>query len=933
MKKIKNAKRGNALVSLKSTWSGSALYSALLLLVASTFALGGMSSAHAQSMPSQAQIEQLKSLPRAQQEALARQFGVDPSLIDSINGSSSNSSNSPSSSRVGQQQNKVVSKRASELEEDNNSALPENLEEQFSRKKDKLKAFGYDLFAGEPESFSPTAYAPVPSNYIMGVGDTIKVQLFGKENRSYDLTIDREGKVVVPDLGELTVAGLSYTLMQELIQNQVKQRLIGFKAAVSMGELRSIQIFIAGEAYKPGSYTISSLSTISQALYVAGGFSDIASLRSIRLMRAGEVVSEFDLYDLLLEGDASDDKILQSGDVVFIPPRGDMITVKGEVKRPALYELKGDETLKDALRFAGGSDDSAYLESAQLQRVVKGKRLISTVDLTSGKALKRELNGGDVLTLREVSSTLDNSLMLVGAVTRPGHYEWYQGITINDILRDSRHDLLEQADLAYGLVVRETGPQRELSLYQFNVAEAINGSAEANLVLQERDQIVIFSRYQTKAEEEQKLSRFALTQQERESEDREELLAEYRRAFLRDFVKEKGVTPAKLATGALAEATTLFGTPDADDKKIPDEKLARYSREKMLEPIMLSLKQQRASDGSTPLLYVAGEVNYPGVYPLVENASAKKLLDAAGGLKNSAYLERAEITRFKQGKESGETEYVTLALDDVLKGNLDIPLQGRDRLNVLSIPEWQNAYEVRLRGEVRFPGTYAIKRGETLTQLIERAGGFTEHAFIEGAVFTRDELKQQEQERKRMLAQELQREIAGNMMTGTGESRVSYEQMRTLLQDLLSAEAVGRLIMDLPKLLSSNGANDIQLKDGDTLHVPSVKDSISIMGEVQMNTSYRYDPEVTVGEYIDRSGGVKEKADDERIYIVKANGAIERYNGGSSWFSFSGNSQLGPGDTIIVPMDTTYTDNLELWSQVTGIIYNSAIAVAAINGL
>jgi protein involved in polysaccharide export with SLBB domain len=272
-------------------------------------------------------------------------------------------------------------------------------------------------------------------------------------------------------------------------------------------------------------------------------------------------------------------------------------------------------------------------------------------------------------------------------------------------------------------------------------------------------------------------------------------------------------------------------------------------------------------------------------------------------------------------------------LNEVLNGKMDVPLQGRDRLNVLSIPEWQNTYEVTLRGEVRFPGTYAIKRGETLTQLIERAGGFTDHAFIEGAIFTREELRKQEQERKKILAQELQREVAGNMLTGTGDTRVSYNEVRTLLADLLSVEPVGRLIMDLPKLLASNGANNVQLKDGDTLHVPSRKDSISIMGEVQVATSYRFDPELTVNEYIDRSGGTKEKADEDRIYIVKANGAIERYEGGSSWFSFSSNSQLGPGDTIIVPMDTTYMENLELWSQVTGIIYNSAVALAAINGI
>lgn len=912
------------MVSLKSYIEGA--LSPVMLLMLLVMSLGAGNIAYAQAMPSQAQIAQFKKLPRAQQEALAKQYGVDLSALDSAKGASS-------SGKSASQQPDIVFPRGTRFDENGDPIIPEDLEHQFSRQSDELKPFGYDLFSGEPKTFAPTAYAPVPSSYIMGVGDTIKVQLFGKENRTHDLTVDREGKVVIPDLGELTVAGLSYTLMQEMIQHQVSQRLIGFKAAVSMGELRSIQVFIAGEAYKPGSYTVSSLSTISQALYVAGGVSDIASLRSIRLMRAGEVIADFDLYDLLLKGDASDDRLLQSGDVVFIPTRGDMVAVKGQVKRPALYELKGDETLKDALRFAGGSKDDAYLASAQLERIIQGQRVISTVDLTDAEALSEELNGGDVLTLRQVSDSLNNSLMLVGAVSRPGNYEWTPGIRINDILMDSRQDLLEQADLAYGLVVRETGPKRKLSLYQFNVAEAIAGAPGENLELQERDQIVVFSRYQTKAEERQRLSRYTLSEQEQQSKERKELLTEYRQAFLKDLVKDKGVTVKTPRTNELDKAQRLFGTPDDDDKNVPLNQRAQYSRENLLEPIMVRLKQDSMRTGTAPLVYVAGEVNHPGVYPLVENATASRLIEAAGGLKDRAYLKRAEITRFKFGKESGETEYLTVSLKDVLTGATDVPIQGRDRLNVLSIPEWQNAYEVRLHGEVRFPGTYAIKRGDTLTDLIKRAGGFTEHAFIEGAVFTRAEVRRREQQRKEILAEELRKEIAGNMMTGTGDAVVSYAEMQTLLKDLLATKPVGRLIMDLPKLLSSNGANDLQLKDGDALHVPSKSDSVSIMGEVQMTTSYRFDPDVSVKEYINRSGGTKEKADEERIYIVKANGAIERYNGGSSWFSFNEGAQLGAGDTIIVPMDTTYTEDLELWSQVTTILYNSAVAIAAINSI
>lgn len=219
-----------------------------IVLLVTVVALGNSVTAHAQSMPSQQQLEQLKNLPRAQQEQIARQFGIDVSMLDQLNQSGDSSGLTDEE----QQQQNIIFPRGTRFDENGDPIIPEDVEQQFTRDDNVLKPFGYELFAGEPKTFAPTSHAPVPSNYIMGVGDSIKVQLFGKENLSYDLVIDREGNIVIPKLGEISVAGLTYTLMQELIKNQVSQRLIGYNAAVSMGELRSIQVFIVGEAYKPG---------------------------------------------------------------------------------------------------------------------------------------------------------------------------------------------------------------------------------------------------------------------------------------------------------------------------------------------------------------------------------------------------------------------------------------------------------------------------------------------------------------------------------------------------------------------------------------------------------------------------------------------------------------------------------------------------------
>lgn len=896
----------------------------LVLVAASATSLAP--AAQAQAMPSQAQIEQLRALPREQQEQLARQFGIDAEALQYL-GEDDRETQEP----VPDDEPVTSERDTGQQRQVRGSLLPSDVERQFAALETELQHFGYDMFAGEPSTFAPVTGAPVPSSYIIGIGDMVRVQLFGQRTVYHYLAVNREGYLTIPDVGQVQVAGLTYSAMQELIKHTVEQRTIGQQVAVSMGATRSIQVYIVGESYKPGAYTVSSFATVSQALHVSGGFSDIASLRGVQLVRGGEVITNFDLYDLLIKGDSSADRILQNGDVVFIPPRGQTVAVEGEVKRPAIYELKGDETFADILEFAGGAKPEAYLGNVTVRRVRDGRRTVRNLDLTAQAGLTADVYGGDHVVLRSTPETVDNAVMLVGAVNRPGRYEWQQGLRISDILASSRHDLPDYADLSYGLVVREVGARRELQVWQFDVANAIEGHAEEDLELHERDHILVFSRYQTEAEERQNISDLSRTQEERRRAERRRSLEQYRQAYIEDMTRTSSNSVER--NGREVPIRELFGTPD-DNEGVSDEELAEFSRERMLEPLMQRLQRQRTERGNTPFVYVAGEVNHPGVYPLVQNATASRLIAAAGGLRDSAYLQRAEITRINLDAGEAETEYKAFDLLDVILGNQDIDLQGRDRLNVLSIPEWQNTYEVTLRGEVRFPGTYAIRRGESLSALVERAGGFTDFAFLEGAVFTRQELRAQERRRMQMLAEELQREIASNAITGTGGSNQSYEQMRTLLADLMSVEPIGRLIIDLPRVINGQShVGDIQLKDGDVLHVPSRMDSISIMGEVQMATSYRFDRELTVNDYINMSGGTKQKADTRRIYVVRANGSIEPHRQRRGWFSTTGSADLRPGDAIVVPLNTTYTENLRLWSQVTNIIYNSAVALAAINSI
>ncbi|WP_417658831.1 SLBB domain-containing protein [Pseudidiomarina sp.] len=883
-------------------------------------AINPLSTANAQAI-SQAQIEQFKKLPRSQQEMLARQYGFDLSMLE---GGASNKA----SDTAGQEYPEIMEARDKNNQQ-REQTTPDDLEKQFDVSDKSLQPFGYKLFAGKPTTFAPVSHAPVPSNYTVGSGDTVSIQLYGKESQDYEFTVDRQGRITIPELGPIQVAGLSFSDVQALIKNEVANRMIGMQAAVSMGKLRSIQIYVMGEAYQPGTYTVSSLTTMMQALIVSGGVSDIASLRNIQLKRDGNTLTTLDLYDFLIKGDPSGDRLLQQGDIVFIPPRGDMVRVYGEVLRPAIYELRNERSLKEVIQLAGGTKAGAYTDSIRIKRIDGSKRITQTVDLDAANAI--QLRNGDEVEISAVSDEMNQSIMLVGAVARPGYYEWREGIRINNIIKNVSSGLLGIADLGYGIVVRERNLRRDIDIYQFDVAAAVSGQTQDNIELLPRDQVVIFSRYENASDEKLLLSDWILNESEKERKERQELLREYRKKYYRELagVEEKDEEEGTFGESEVASKLQgLFSSSDTDEGDEIEE-YALYSRNNLLEPILAKLRNQFSYDRELPIVSVTGEVRYPGIYPLARNASEMDLISAAGGFKESAYLDRAEVTRSSIVDGQTQTDYVTVNLRESLAGREQVQLKGRDSLHVFQIPEWQNTVEVTLKGEVRFPGTYTVRRGETLSALVERAGGFTDYAFPQGAIFTREELKTLEKERMRVLAQQLQQEIATNAITGSENNTRSYNETRQLLTDLMNVEPVGRLIIDLPQIISGDVSDDIELKDGDRLVIPNRRNTVNIIGEVQMASSYVYDGSLNAHDYIRRAGGIRKKADEERIFIVKSNGSIEMLGNGG-WFGLGNDKRLEPGDTIVVPLDTQYKDGLTVWSQATQIVYQIGVALAAL---
>jgi polysaccharide biosynthesis/export protein len=725
-----------------------------------------------------------------------------------------------------------------------------------------LKPFGYDLFDRAPSTFAPVTNVPVPADYTIGPGDELDVQLYGSQNRSLRLIVGRDGRVNFPELGPISVAGQIFSSAKASIEARIERQLIGVHGSVSMGDTRSIRVFVLGEAKRPGSYTISGLGTITSALYASGGIKPIGSLRKIELKRRGVLVRQLDLYDLLIKGDTTDDEKLLQGDVIFIPPVGATVGVDGEVRRPAIYEIKNEATVADIIGLAGGLTPLADTSKAMLTRIdEQERRVVLPVSLSADGSKREAVHNGDQLRVTRLRPTLDSGVTVEGHVYTAGNFAYRRGLRLSDVIH-SVDDLRPEADLHYVLIRRELQPDRHIAVLSADLAAALLApGSKADVELSPRDRIIVFD----------------------------------------------------LSSG----------------------------RDRVMQPVLDELRLQATSARPTEVVHVDGRVKVPGDYPLEPGMTVKDLLRAGGGLSDAAYSGSAELTRYRVADgEIRKTELIDIDVAAAVRGEAaaNIVLQPFDNLSIKEVPQWQAHEGITLVGEVRFPGHYSIKRGETLRSVLSRAGGLTEFAFPEGSVFTRDELRRREQEQLDMLAERMQRDLTLLALQGAAANQAGAASAlsvgQSLLVQLRGQKAVGRLVIDLPRMtrLPVGSPSDVILRDGDTLIVPRTQQQVTVIGEVQNATSHLYSAGFTREDYIALSGGTTKRADKSRIYVVRANGSVVSSEG-NRWFQRGSLVPIKPGDTVVVPLDTEHMPALPLWTAVTTIIYNVAIAVAAVHSL
>lgn len=875
------------------------------------------------------QIEAFRNLPPAQQKALAKQYGIDPAMLSGAGASTQQQDTGFDQSMVMPRQEEM-------------STEPFDFDNKFEPKVKELKRFGLDLFAGDPMSYEQMGNIPLAPDYIIGPGDSLKVVLYGKLNETHDVTVGRDGLIVLPELPPMSVVGMSFSEVKQAITGQIEAKMIGVKSSVSMGRLRAIRIFVLGESFKPGAYTISSLSTITHALIASGGVSDIGSLRKIQLKRAGKVVTELDLYDLLIRGDNTSDVVLQANDVVFIPASGDLVSVTGQVRREAIFEMKSGETYNDLIKMAGGFVSTAYPNNTLIERFSGGSlRTLVNLDLSKNSALSQSPVNGDEINIPAVSEQYKDAISLIGAVVRPGKLQWREGSRISSLLKSIHGDLLGVADLEYALVVREVDSKGTIEVRQFSPALAIEQKdSNHDLALMPRDKVVIFSRFETIEAENRMLDKFAFTEDEINDREQNLLWKQYQQKKFMEYIgaeEDDAKTEEELNKLEFdsANKSLMDLTKDQNTKGSTEEDYSLFSRKRLLAPIILQLKEQATLDNPVRLVEVDGNVKYPGVYPLPQSGRISSLLNAAGGVLESAYLENAEVTRLVSGKGSTSISHLHTNLGAALN-NQDSPenllLKSKDRLNVLAIPNWQENITVRLSGELKFPGVYTIRRGEALSSVIERAGGFTQFSAPKAAVFSRASLRAKERQHLNKLSEDLQRSIAAKSFQSNNSqtTMVSYSETKQLLNDLSNVRAVGRLVIDLEKVVEKS--SDVQLENGDVLYVPPLIQSINVIGEVNVATAHMYDHSISVKDYIVKSGGFKQRADEDRVYIIKADGSVVIPDN-NEWFAVEYDVPLESGDTIVVPLDAEHMDNLTLYSTATQIIYQLGVAVAAIGSL
>jgi protein involved in polysaccharide export with SLBB domain len=797
-----------------------------------------------------------------------------------------------------------------------------------------LPIYGAQLFRTLPSSFAPVNQIPVTPDYVVGPNDELLIQAWGQVTLNSRFVVDRSGSIFIPQLGTVHVAGLRFDQLQSFLKSQMSKNFRNFDLNVNMGQLRSIQVFITGQARRPGTWTLSSLSTLVTAFFSTGGAAPQGSLRGIQLRRGGKTIVEFDLYDLILHGDKSKDVSLLPGDVIYIPPVGPQVAIAGSVKNPAIYELKPGTTttVGEGLDLAAGLTSVASGGKLRLERVDQRQlRSITEVAFDAqGKAVA--LQDGDLLELISIPNQYKDAVTLRGNVANPGRYSWKPGMHVLDLL-PNREALITRD---YWLKRSQMG-QPMMSYVPTCLPSTPYGIPSL---------------------------RYGIPVGE-EGDDPYWRYSSVRNSGLSNLtglpVTNGAIDPGLSGDGSAANQLTGTGLQLNDGSQMSDGGLdcSRQGGQSYLPVNMMNEMSPSSSQASNGPQNAAHQTIATTNRMSSANASVGTIVSSATAgqflPKNDVKLSEPDIDWAyavveRQNKENLMTSLVPFNLGKVvLEGDSsqNVELLPGDVVTIFSkadirVPQTQQTRFVRLEGEFLSSGIYSVKPGETLRQLVARAGGLTSDAYLYGAEFTRESTRRVQQQRFNEYVDQIALQVSTNAQntasraissTDTTALAAQQQQAQNIVNNLRNVRASGRIVLEMTPDASNVGQlPDLPLEDGDKLIVPKIPSTVSVDGAVYNQNSFLYDPHRRLGDYVRLAGGANRDADRNRAFVMRAGGDVisKQYSSTLRGRGFD-SVRLYPGDTVVIPLNLDKGKSLRLFVDVAQIVGQFGIAVAAMN--
>ena len=801
--------------------------------------------------------------------------------------------------------------------------------------------FGTEVFRdGLRDPRSVPMDLPVGPDYVVGPGDSLTIDLWGGISTKLVRIVDRQGRVTLPEAGPVLVSGRSLGEVQQAVQRAIATQYRDTSTDVSVSRLRTIRIYVVGEVEEPGAYDISSLSTALNALVGAGGVTPRGSLRSLKHMRGKQELEEIDAYDLLLHGVSPDAKRLENGDTLMVPPIGPQVTVTGMVRRPAIYELDGEETVEDALELAGGILPAAALRHVEVQRLeAHEKRTMLSLDLSPDNSASEQLasfkvQDGDEIHIFPIAQYNQDTIYLQGHVQRPGRYSYHQQMKLTDLLA-SYNDILPEPAAHYGEIIRLNPPDFHPTVVSFDLAAAMADPAAAP-PLQPLDTVRIFSRFDFEAAP----TVFVVGEVRSPGNYRTS-----GQASLRDAVFLAG----GLKPDAALDTAQLFRINPDGSSKVFSVNLGSALNGNAADNILLQprdrlLIHKNTSRVEPGTIEITGEVAKPGRYPYTENMRAEDLIRAAGGLKRSADTNTADLTRY--AASGGSSQHLQISLASLTNGNAseDLPLRSGDVLAIRQVSGWSDiGAAVKVNGEVMHPSTYGIRPGERLSSVLERAGGYSSQAYPYGAVLMRREVREMESRNQTELINRMKAERAQLKALPDGTTDEKNAKLNALAQtdstitQLSANPPIGRVVIHIQSDISKwkDSPADVALRDGDVLVIPKKANIVTVNGQVFNPTAVSAQSGRSAKWYLSQAGGLTPIADKKAVFVIRADGSVlSAKNNGGSWFSGDPlSATLRPGDAIVVPEKTPKIGgtNWALIMQSAQLASSVALAVAYIH--